>query len=94
MNELLKYKHHVKVVVSTKQALVEQRVNEILEELENDGYEIFDIDMNISYCGREGYQILACIKYMEEVKDELKDLDLSTIGFDFGVDPPDADIVP
>ena len=48
--------------------------------------ELFEnnINMNISFAGPAGYQILAYITYIEEIKNELEDIDVSYTGLDFG----------
>lgn len=85
MEELIKYRNKVKIVVSTKQALFEERVNKELEKLENDGYEILGIDTNISFAGKEGYQMMACIKYAEEVLHiEYNQDDVDIISYNIG----------
>ena len=84
MGEFSVFRHAVKIIVSTKGEFVEQRVNKAIKELEDEGYLIHDVEVNISYAGKEGYQIIACIKYAEEVKNELEDIDLYDIGIDYG----------
>lgn len=90
---LMKFKHRIKVVVSTKQALFEDRVNAELEKLEEEGNEIFDIDTNISYAGKEGYQIMACIKYLipEEKNGVLDNVECDP-NLDFGLDSDKSQI--
>lgn len=94
MNEYMTiFRHRVKIIVSTKQKLAEERINEELEKLEQEGYLISDVECNISYAGKEGYQIIGVIKYAEEINNELNklediDVPMRDLGIDFGSDMP------
>lgn len=95
MNEYMTvYRHRIKIIVSTKQKLAEDRINEAIEELEKEGYLIHDIECNISYAGKEGYQIIGVIKYAEEIKNGLENLNIPVcdIGIDFGADMPEVSL--
>lgn len=71
-----KSKTRIKLLTSTKATLLEDKVNETLEKLENEGYFIMGIKTNISYSGERGYMILAMIEYYIE----------EDLGFDYDID--------
>ena len=74
-------KHHVKTIVSSKTDMFDKKMNDAIEELENDSYTIESIYTDISFAGKEGYMLHGTIGYYEEVLD-----DLERLGFniDFG----------
>lgn len=76
-------KTRIKIFVSNKGPLLEDKVNKELETLEQEGYFIRSIETDISFCGEKGYQSMATIIYEEYIEDDL-DFD-GTIGlFDTG----------
>ena len=85
------YRTNVKVVISTKAALFEKKVNETLNELQDNNYDIIKIDSNISFSGDKGYQAMAVITYTYlEVKAD--ELDNTGFNIDFGIgEPPNFD---
>lgn len=72
----IKTKTRVKLLTSTKGSLLEEKINETLEKLEDEGFYIMEITTNISYSGERGYMILAMIEYVEE----------EDLGFDYNID--------
>lgn len=79
---MIKYKKRVKVFVSTKGLLLQDRINEELERLEKEGYYIVSVDTDISYSGSAGYQVIGTIVYEEEYDDDSDDFKIpDTIGF-------------
>jgi hypothetical protein len=83
------YRTNIKVVISTKAALFEKKVNEALNELQDNDCDIVKIDSDISYSGDKGYQAMAVITY---VFWEVKPNELDNTGFniDFGIGEPPA----
>lgn len=59
-------KKKVKMLVSTKAVILEEKVNNAIEELQKEGWYIDMVDSNISYHGDQGYQILATITCVRE----------------------------
>lgn len=59
-------KKKVKMIVSTKAVILEEKVNNAIEELQKEGWYIDMVDSNISYHGDQGYQILATITCARE----------------------------
>lgn len=53
----------VKVIVSSKPSLFEQRLNDILKLLEEKRYSICDVSTNISCSSRDDYKLLGTIRY-------------------------------
>ena len=79
---MIKYKKRVKVFVSTKGLLLQDRINEELERLEKEGYYIVSVDTDISYSGSAGYQVIGTIVYEEEYVDDSDDFKMpDTLGF-------------
>ena len=79
---MIKYKKRVKVFVSTKGLLLQDRINEELERLEKEGYYILSVDTDISYSGSAGYQVIGTIVYEEEYVDDSDDFKIpDTSGF-------------
>ena len=76
-------KTRVKIFISNKGVLLEQRINEELERLEEEGYFIRHIDTDISFAGSTGYQTMATIVYEEYIADDL-DVDNSLFSIDSG----------
>lgn len=70
---MIKYKRRVKIFVSTKGLLMQDKLNDELARLEKEGYYIVSIDTNISYSGSAGYQIIGTIVYDEEYVDDSND---------------------
>ena len=87
---MIKYKKRVKVFVSTKGLLLQDRINEELERLEKEGYYIVSVDTDISYSGSAGYQVIGTIVYEEEYVDDSDDFKIpDTLGFiDFSPGEP------
>lgn len=56
----------VKMIVSTKAVILEEKVNNAIEELQKEGWYIDNVNSNISYHGDQGYQILATIICVRE----------------------------
>lgn len=85
------YRTNIKVVISTKASLFEKKVNEALDELQNEGCDVIKIDSDISYSGDKGYQAMAVITYTHmEVKPD--ELDNTGFNIDFGIgEPPTFD---
>ena len=83
------FRTRIKVIISTKAALFEKKVNEALKELEDDGCNILRVDSDISFSGDKGYQAMAVISYvyMEVGAD---DLDNTGFNIDFGIGEPPA----
>lgn len=77
-------KEHVKLLVSTKATLLEEKVEKTLEELREDGYDIVCVTSNISYAGDKGYMILCQIDYNEEIPNDNIDIPDYDAGIDFG----------
>lgn len=86
--ELVTTKTGVKILISNKGPLLEEKVNETLNKLESDGKIISDIQTNISFAGNYGYQAIAAITYLEDIINEV-----DPIGFniDFGIGEPSVD---
>ena len=79
---MIKYKKRVKVFVSTKGLILQDRINEELERLEKEGYYIVSVDTDISYSGSAGYQVIGTIVYEEEYVDDGDDFKMpDTLGF-------------
>jgi len=85
---MIKYKRRVKVYVSTKGLLLQDKLNEELERLEKEGYYIVSVDTDISYSGSAGYQVIGTIVYDEEYIDDSYDFKMPDtsgfIGFNLG----------
>ena len=62
-------KTRVMIFVSTKGILMQDHLNNALEKLEDDGYDITDVRTDISFAGKEGYQIIGTIVYREWISD-------------------------
>lgn len=72
-------KKKVKMLVSTKAVILEEKVNKAIEELQKEGWYVDMVDSNISYHGDQGYQILATITCVrEELWNEDDILDFSS----------------
>ena len=65
-------KTRVMIFVSTKGVLMQDYLNQALEKLENDGYQIVDVRTELSFAGKEGYQIMGTIIYEEWINDRDK----------------------
>lgn len=76
----MQIRSHIKLYTSTKAALLEDKLEKEIQELEENGFVIESITSNISYAGDKGYMILAQIKYCEEVTNDIKMFDA---GIDF-----------
>lgn len=85
--DLLKIKTRVKIVVSNKGTLLEEKLNEALAELEDEGKTIKSIQTNISFSGSTGYQAIGTITYMEEYYDQIDPIDFN---INFGIGEPSA----
>lgn len=79
---LVTTKTRVKIFVSNKGTMLEEKVNTELEQLEKDGKIIDNIQTDISYSGTTGYQAMATITYLEDIINEM-----DPIGFNinFGI---------
>lgn len=64
-------KTRVKILVSNKGPLLEERLNKELDKLEQDGYFIRSVETNISFAGEKGYQAIGTIVYEEYMDDDL-----------------------
>lgn len=86
--DLVTTKTRVKIFVSNRGTILEEKVNSELEQLEKDGKIIDNIQTDISYSGATGYQAMATITYLEDIIDEM-----DPVGFNinFGIGEPNLD---
>ena len=86
--DLVTTKTRVKIFVSNRGTMLEEKVNSELEQLEKDGKIIDNIQTDISYSGTTGYQAIATITYLEDIIDEM-----DPVGFNinFGIGEPNLD---
>lgn len=86
--DLVTTKTRVKIFVSNRGTMLEEKVNSELEQLEKDGKIIDNIQTDISYSGTTGYQAMATITYLEDIIDEM-----DPVGFNinFGIGEPNLD---
>ena len=76
-------KTRTKIFISNKGALLETKLNDELDRLEQEGYFIRAINTDISFSGATGYQTMATIIYEEYIEDDL-DIDYGIKHFDLG----------
>ena len=78
------HKVRIKTIVSSKQSLFEDRMNEEIDKLEKEGYTICNILSNISFAGEKGYMILGTIEYIIEEGYKIDNIHTYDVGIDFG----------
>lgn len=78
------YNTRVKIFVSNKGVLLEEKINNELAKLEQEGYFIRSVKTDISYSGSTGYQAMGTIIYEEYLDDEKSDFDNYSIDFNPG----------
>ena len=77
-------RHSIKVLISTKGEYLERKVNTALEELENNGCNIEEINSNISYSGDKGYMLMSVISY-SYFEEDINELDYDSVNLNFGI---------
>ena len=74
----------IRIFVSNKGVLLEEKINNELAKLEQEGYFIRSVKTDISYSGSTGYQAMGTIVYEEYLDDGKSDFDNYSIDFNPG----------
>lgn len=80
-------RRQIKSITSSKTAKFEEKMNEVIKDLEDKNCVIVSVSSNISYAGPAGYMLNGLITYLvheEEEVDELDDITRFDYGIDFG----------